>query len=210
MKKILLLLSILCAGVLNGMEQPVPASTLPPDVIKIIMLYVHTYDNPDDIITAIKKLSLVDTNFNVIINDIYGNTEGFKALVHMISDKAGKSTEEIAKKFNTPTAKRYLNLAKQATKLFFDEDKVNQINLLIKDGLDVNFSYEWLHTKLLKEVIKYLEPDIIQAFLNAGAKVDKWDLKDMLEYIDAITATSPSLKAYKIKDLLRNAMKNPQ
>ena len=49
MKKIALLLIILCANALNGMEQPEPAPTLPPEVIEVIVNQVYTYDDPDAI-----------------------------------------------------------------------------------------------------------------------------------------------------------------
>jgi len=142
MKKIALLFLFLCANALSGMEQPKSVSILPPEVIEMIIVYVHAYDNPDAVIKAIKSLSLVDINFNTIINDMYSNPEGFKVLVHMIANKFNKQPCEIANKFKTPAAEKYSDLCEKLRstlkRLGAQEDKIEGVKKLLEEGADIN------------------------------------------------------------------------
>jgi hypothetical protein len=210
------LISIIFSTItIQSMENRTTDSVVPPEVVEIIMAYVEaynedglpTYDNADAIIKAIKSISLVNTNFNTIINDMYGNTEGFKKIVQLIHNKTRVSTEEIADKFGTPAAKRYLELVKQATNLFGDTDKINKIKALINDGLDVNFTYKWAGDgTLFKQILRHAEPEIVKAFLDAGVKIEcQFELRDLVNYLEL--TTERSYKVYKIKDLLKNACK---
>jgi hypothetical protein len=135
MKKIALLLIILCAHALNGMEQPAP--TLPPEVIEVIVNQVYTYDDPDAMIKAIHKLSLFDTNFHTILNDMHGNPEGFKILAHMIAKKFNMQPCDIASRFHTQVAKNYVEICTQLRNKLKAQD-IAGVKQLLEQGADVN------------------------------------------------------------------------
>lgn len=105
MKKIALLITILSAGALNGMESPkhsqITWRDLPIDAKAVIVQALQTYDNPNDTLNAIKAMGLSDKELNKIVNDVYlrGNLKDFTALVHILANKFKKTTFNIATKF---------------------------------------------------------------------------------------------------------------
>ena len=184
MKKLILLFTIVCAGQLYGMEakQKMGAlGTLPRDIRnEIVNTALATSNNLDEAISMIQKLS---TLYNVR----YDNLNDFKRLVHLLADKFGMSTLEIASKFDTKTAKEYStlgNLLMQSI-IFSESDKITE---LISRGADVNLSekkfllgedgyYRSLETPLSwAKGIKYMPCEelahkkTIEILIKAGAK----------------------------------------
>jgi len=194
MKKMTLLftLTLLCAGALNGMEPEKPQldpdlwGQLPEDVKPLIMVALaKSGGSLNAAIDNIKKVSLINTKLNQMINEQYGNLAGFTRLIHILANKFNMfstSTEAIAKKFNTPAAEQYLALGEefrekvldQSVLLFDPEIALFNAQLLLENGLDPNFSFpdgplsrsllmeiEWLgqfdgSNKTIKAIIKLL------------------------------------------------------
>ena len=85
MKKIALLFTLLCAGALNGMEQPeqghyVGLAELSPEIQVMIIQTLNTYDktfspekNLTNTVNAIKAMSETNKQLNEVVNDMYGN-----------------------------------------------------------------------------------------------------------------------------------------
>ncbi len=184
MKKLILLFTIVCAGQLYGMEaeQKMGAlGTLPQDIRnEIVNTALATSNNPDEAISMIQKLS---TFYNVP----YDNLNDFKRLVHLLADKFGMSTLEIASKFDTKTAKEYSMLGNLLMQniIFSKSDEITE---LISKGADVNLSetksllgkdgyYRSLETPLSwAKGIKYMpyaelaHKKTIEILIKAGAK----------------------------------------
>jgi ankyrin repeat protein len=197
MKKLLLLITF-CA-MLNGMENPkrehghyVGMEDLSPEIKVMIIQSLHTYDFPDDVIDAIKALSLTDKELNAIVNDMYGNQQGFAQLAHLLANKFGETTESIAKKFKTPAANHYLNLAKQVHNAISHAD-FNTALQLVKKGADVNFPAQLLitilttHTTLDDTINALKTASITNEQLDKMINIDYGDLKGLTTLIQALS-----------------------
>ncbi len=77
---------------------------IPKDIKGLLVHYVYTYDKLEDIVSSIQATSLTNKELNNIINKV--NPKGFAALMHMLADKFGKTTEAVAEKFGIPATKR--------------------------------------------------------------------------------------------------------
>jgi len=105
MKKIALLLTILCAGQLYGMENPNQdgMAGLPPEVQVLIIQALKSGNDLDAVIKGIKNASEISKSLKQIINAEYGdfsNLKGFTALAHMLAKKFPKENPKtIAEKF---------------------------------------------------------------------------------------------------------------
>ncbi len=106
MKKLTVLFTLLCtASALNGMKPErgryVGMGDLPPEVQAIIVSYLHTYDNLNDIVKAIKATSETNRQLKEIVNEEYGDPKKFKALVHVLANKFNTATKNIAEQLGT-------------------------------------------------------------------------------------------------------------
>lgn len=142
MKKVSLLLTILCAGQLYGMEntdlsqgamEPEKKSNLgafeqlPPELRQIVAQ--TALELSTDINQAITIAKILPIN----------NLKDFTKLVHILADKFEYyTTQDIAKAFKTPASKAYLDLAKELADAIYYGD-VNKVTESIKKGADVNF-----------------------------------------------------------------------
>jgi len=143
MKKIVLILTLVCAGALTGMEVTKPGryvlwEDMPEDVKSLIVMYLHKSDTLKEAIYNIKAASLINKELSILVNKMYGNQKGFATLMHILADKFGETTEAIAEQFGTPAAKVYLDLANQLNVAIgnIDFDTAMQ---LIQQGADVNY-----------------------------------------------------------------------
>ena len=84
MKQIILIFTLLCAHALHGMEpQPDQGMTIEDlnlEAKDYIITALTTYDNLDDIIYAIKAISMTSKTFMMIIDEKYGTPEKIKRL----------------------------------------------------------------------------------------------------------------------------------
>ncbi len=202
MKKIALLLTIVCAGQLYTMKRIygmdptslyelrrtgpergryVGLGDLPREVQAIIIAYLQTNDDLDGTIAAIKEASkgvgLVNKQLNEIVNEVYGIPKGFTALVHVLADKFNTSTENVANKFNTSAAETYVKLGSSLLNFSGDrtQDAYDKMAELIKQGADVNFSSEYTP---LEMAIRNDDIEGVRLLLNSGAKPAKLQLDE--------------------------------
>jgi hypothetical protein len=154
MKKIALLFTIVCAGQLYGMEQPergyyTGIAELSPEIQVMIIQALNTYDSkltPEEnitkIVNAIKALSITNKQLHAVLSDMYGDLKSFTLLVGTLAEKFPSiSKEGIAKEFNTPMAKKYINLGHELLNFAELGNKNTEISKLIKEsGADVNFN----------------------------------------------------------------------
>ncbi len=189
MKKIILLLTMLCVSQLYGMEQPKKELSLleaenigglPKELQdRITQTAIASSNNLDEAITIIKKLS---TSFGVRYDKLFNNLEDFTQLVHKLADKFKISTIEVAKPFRTPISQKYDILTFRAKERMNDwdalwvkgstEDKKNKLyaslNQLINEGLDVNMTYG--NNSLLMHITSQTKsPMLVKLLLDAGA-----------------------------------------
>jgi hypothetical protein len=231
MKKIALLLTIVCAGQLYtmkriyGMEPErghyVGLGDLPREVQAIIIAYLQTNDDLDGTIAAIKEASkgvgLVNKQLNEIVNEVYGIPKGFTALVHVLADKFNTSTENVANKFNTSAAETYVKLGSSLLNLSGDRTQAayDEMTDLIKQGADVNF--EETNVDFGSEftplglAVRNFDAEGVRLLLDSGAKPTKSQL-DEAEEIVALYQDDPDTlkKAKAVKKLLEEAMKKQQ
>lgn len=153
MKKTILLLTILCAGHLYGMEPEqgytnTNLNELSPEVRYMIVRALSTTYNPKlnnienlkNTVNALNAMSRVNKQFNAIINDLYGksqeNLKEFTKLVHILADNFNVSTKEVAMMFNTPIAQQYIDLGEQLVILVYGDklDPRRQMEIYNKTG----------------------------------------------------------------------------
>jgi hypothetical protein len=148
MKKIALLLTIFCVGVLNAMEKPEPTCDwqgLYPEAKALIVQTLPTYTDPNAgkaleyIIETIKSLRLTNKELCEIVDDLYANQRGFTALVHILADKFDLSSKAIAEKFKTLIAHEYVKLGLDLLKFIQCRENQKAIELINK-GADANFT----------------------------------------------------------------------
>ena len=173
MKKTALLFTILCVGQLYGMENPHPElgafGQLPEELHKEIVKTLATSNNLEATIGAIKVAGTLQ-------GVRYDNLKDFTRLVNVLADTFGVSTVEVAKKFNTPTAKQYLNFEK-AHELIKLANRNRRENLsesyqglvkLIREGFNVNTT-GWSNGSLLMWASFFNLPVLVKVLLDAGA-----------------------------------------
>ena len=242
MKKIALLFTIICVQ-LYGMEstfvpvfakgfdghgkttadKPKPGryigiDNLPQEIQAIIVSSLHTYDNPDELIHAIKVISRTNTTLRKIIFARYGdfsNLQQFTALVHILANKFHLGTKEIADKFNTPTSKQYVELGNKVMHYVFTSksltDHLNEITELLQQGADVNYFKQFNGITNLHQAVTNLNPKLVQLLLDYGANQNlKYFTLTALEWAQKICQSQPNnYKAEEILEILKKTAKNP-
>ncbi len=190
MKKIILLLTMLCVSQLYGMEQPKKELSLleaenigglPKELQdRIAQTAIASSNNLDEAITMIKKLS---ASFGVRYDKLFNNLDDFTQLVHKLANKFKISTIEVSKPFRTPISQKYDVLTFRAKERMNDwnaswvsgsiEDKKDKLyaslNQLIKEGLDVNMTYANNYSLLADITSQTKSPTLVKLLLNAGA-----------------------------------------
>jgi ankyrin repeat protein len=217
MKKTLILCTLLCAAsALNGMNNRYAGlEELAPEVKVIILQAFNAYDNPTDVIKAIKAISATNRQLRDIVQDEYGNQKRFKALVHALANKFNVSTKSVAEQLGTPlTAKNYTLAGDTLTQAITDGN-VNGVVQAIKLGADVNYSFDHAEEKLtpLLLAVNHEKDDIVQLLLENGANPNFIGGHDMLtgrglKAIDYLyMKKGDAQQKEKIKALLEKAMK---
>ena len=179
MKKMILLSALVCAGQMYGMEPEKPQSvefgeewkTLPNDVKPLILMALTQSGNDlDEAIKSIVKASRTTKALNQMIN--LNDLQGFTKIVHTLANKFNVSTQKVAVQFSTPTSKEYNRLLREAhwyAREPVGEPITNNINQLIKEGLDVNAIYSDGKSLLQRAITDHRSLDLINLLLNAGA-----------------------------------------
>jgi len=181
MKKTTLLFTmLLCTSALNTMENPqlgryvIGMEDLSAEVKALIVSAISTYDNPNDIVNTIKATSHTNLELNAIVNDMYSNQKGFKALIQTLAKKFNSAPPVIAEKFNTAASKKYLNLAVTLLNAISYDAPIDQITQLINQGADVNYyNKDGISLLLLATSYKSDEdndnPELVKLLLDSGA-----------------------------------------
>jgi hypothetical protein len=182
MKKIALLLIIVCAGNLYGMEQAEKGhytgiAELSPEIQVMIIQALNTYDNNlsteeniTRIVNAIKAINATNKQLHGVVTDIYGDLKGLTALIGTLAEKFPSTSRKdiakqlIANKFNTELAQEYLSLADRLFQ-FIVFSYPEQVTQLIKEGADVNYSDSY--SSLLFYALKDVE--MVKLLLDFGA-----------------------------------------
>ncbi len=227
MKKIALLFTILCAGMLNGMEPEQGrfkgwGDLLPEMKVMVIQTLNTTYDdqlssqeNLKNIIAAIKATRLVDTESNKIITTMYGDQSGFMTLAHILAKELNTSTYNVAKEFKTNASQKYLDLGTQLANAIRGKDNAKVAELIIK-GADVNFMENPvnmpLHIKyrgntlLITAIMYQNSAEVIKLLLDKGANPN---LENHIfePLLNKFKKSKYSEDASKIRTLLEEARK---
>lgn len=222
MKKIALLFIITCTGQLYGMEptKPKPGryiglENLPQEVQVIIVSSLHTYDNPDDLIHALKAISRTNTTLRKMIFTRYGsfcNLKEFTTLVHILADQFNLSTKDIANKFNTPTSKYYVELGDKLRNYVFKStsltNHIDEVTKLIEQGADVNYSKQSNSLTALHQAVMNINPKMVQFLLDHGANQNlKYTGMTALEWAQKIYQSQPrNYQAKEIVQILKEAL----
>jgi len=218
MKKLTLLLTLLCASALNGMGPGYGhfrgLGDLPPEIQVMIIQTLNTYNTLDDVINAIKAISKTNQQLNAIVTEEYGNQKRFNALVHTLANKFNTTTKTVAQKLGTLAAKIYItagDILVQAIK----NNSINHIIQAINAGADINYSFNTGHETLtpLLLAVTHEQADIVKLLLEKGANPNFIGSHDVitergLKAIDYLSMKKDnSEQKEKIKALLEEAMK---
>ncbi len=155
MKKIILLFTLLCARALNGMEperNQIEWENLPNALRPIMNMYLNEYNNLDVMVNDIKAATQA---LNTMINEKSGNLAAFTEFMHVLSNKFNKNTHIIATKFETPDAKKYLDLGSKLIKASNTND-IKLVAQLLKQDADPNFSDIYI----IKRTASPLKPQV--------------------------------------------------
>jgi len=180
MTKIALLFTLLCAGALNGMENPehdhhIGLEKLSPEIQVMIIQDLNTYDpnlsDKENLITVIKAINAISrTNqqLNAVVNNVYDNQKKFTALVHMLADKSNKNRHSIAYTFKIPASKEYIRLARE----LFDaitNGNIDKVTQLITQGADVNYNTRAATPLLFTIMGENKNAKMVKLLLDSGA-----------------------------------------
>lgn len=200
MKKVLLLLAILCANTLYGMKRaagehyveadirselrPEIWGQLPSEVKALIMVALaQSGGNLDEAVNNIKKVSVLNKRFNQIINEAYSidNLQGFTQLVHILAEK-----------FGTPVARKYIQLGHDLLISIYDFSSfsIKKFEEYIKNGADVNYSSpsmpEYEMTPGIKTPMFFAmrqgKLEVIQLLLDSGVTLKSDEYYDTYKY----------------------------
>lgn len=176
MKKLTVLFTLLCtASALNGMKPErgryVGMGDLPPEVQAIIVSYLHTYDNLNDIVKAIKATSETNRQLKEIVNEEYGDPKKFKALVHVLANKFNTATKNIAEQLGTPFTTKHYTLAGDTLIQAIKNGSIHDVTKAIALGADVNYSFDHGEDKLTPLLLAVTNEkyEIIKLLLDNGA-----------------------------------------
>jgi hypothetical protein len=209
MKKIALLLTILCASQLYGMEKEKPElnpaiwgqAELPNDTkILIIMALAQSGDNINEAIKNIETASRINKASNTMVN--INNLQGFTKIVHMVADKFDKSPYYVANLFTIPIAQKYIKLGNALVSYIKDHNvKTDDIVQLINQGADVNY-YDDFGSAPLATTIMNSDLKMVQLLLNSGANPEERHL-----WLAEALYNKSYPETITIKELIEDAMK---
>lgn len=180
MKKLCLLGVLVCAVVLNGMEQSY-YKTLPKELQQeILSTALISSKNLTEAINALKNASMLH---GVQFDKLFDNLEDFTKIAHRLADQFNVSTWEVSFAFKkTPIAERYMDLIEKAvpgSARYNNEygllvssgiTRSDYLNKLIKEGVDVNATYVLYRDSLLTLSTKSIDNvDLIKLLLRSGA-----------------------------------------
>jgi len=175
MKKILLLCALIGAGQLYSMDPTLFLPRIEPEPTyhtqqAIANTALTLSKSVDEAINMIKQLSIVH-------KVQYDNLKDFTKLVHLLANKFGISTADIASKFNTPIAQTYLNLGNNLLSFVGDIRPATHVKIieLIDQGADVNFSSKG--TRPLQKALASYNLDVIKILIKSGVKITNDDVR---------------------------------
>jgi hypothetical protein len=191
LKKVIIC-SLICVSALKGMgpgHYGAGFSDLPREVQAMIIQYVHNYNNPKELIAAIKNTSMVNKKLNQIVQEMYGNIgdiKGFNTIINVLAKRFPDEYRfELANMFNTPMSRHYnklghefidiLNrLTKSYNEVNVDQELANA-QALINAGVDPNYSWKRTNSSLLKNMLQLAKENekyipFVQLLLENGAQ----------------------------------------
>jgi ankyrin repeat protein len=174
MKKLFLISAVLSVGFLNGMSvvgQNRPNVLLPEINEQIINKLIMVSATSNDLKTIVKTIEMTGLRYDNLVN--------FTKLVHALENKLNLATTVIAEEIQKlaiqeslkAAAQQYVGLANDLQKkVLFGGDGAH-ITELIKQGADVNASYQNGHNvSLLALAIEHRsDMNVLKVLLDAGA-----------------------------------------
>jgi hypothetical protein len=181
LKKVIIC-SLICVSALKGMgpgHYGAGFSDLPREIQAMIIQYVHNYNNPKELIAAIKNTSMVNKKLNQIVQEMYGNIgdiKGFNTIINVLAKRfPDEDRFELVNMFDTPMSRHYDKLGREFIDIinhltkYSSEVNVDQelakAQALINAGVDPN--YAW---KTMKKVSP-LKAAYAETLRNAGVYV---------------------------------------
>jgi ankyrin repeat protein len=185
--------------VTKAMEQESPLVALPPEIKDYIISFLKSAKDEKEAIKNIKALSLTSKEFNKLLN----NPDVIGSLIESLSKRFNKPSIDIALKFSTPGASKWLKSYIQAnleTKKQLDSylldaaQKGNKDAAIasIKAGADVNATDKDGNTPLILASRRGNE-NIVELLIKARANVNKANNNGVTPLIEASRYTGYSL-----------------
>jgi hypothetical protein len=173
MKKMLFLCALVCAGMLNAMENTEPKSSfyllLPELRHKIITMALESSTTPDEAIDKVKVLSIIQ---GVSYDKLFSNLKDFTIFVNFLAEKFNTTTEKVAVSCDLPIGSTYHNLLLFLINASNFRDDIQRVKSLIAQGADINGSIS-SNNKILTPLSGALERDtkeIAKFLISAGAQ----------------------------------------
>jgi len=144
-KKMILLLTLLCAGQLYSMEAPQTGSShvsgpdyiamLPRELKQHIIMLLITSGTLEEALQGIRRLTETNEEFNKMIN----NPIITRAIIRLLVQKFNAPSEYIAKKLSIQGSERYIKLCLDLWKALLQRGDFTLAENLIKDGADIDY-----------------------------------------------------------------------
>jgi len=144
---ILLLMTLLCAGHLYGMEPLYPQkpvinlsgpdymAMLPREIKGLVIVALTESKTLDEAIKAIRALTETNKEFNLIINEPVAT----RILIHLLVQKFKAPSEYIAQQLSTTGSERYIMLSKRLIAVLWQAEDFATAEQLINAGADIDF-----------------------------------------------------------------------
>lgn len=166
MKKIILLLTLLCTSQLYSMaipQGPDYIAVLPQDVKQYILLILTQSSTMEEAIQTIRSLTQTNKEFNALVNEPIT----MRTIIRLLVQKFNAPSEYIAQQLNTSGSQQYVALSLQLMHALWQHDWTAAENLL-KTGADVDFQTADTHP-----LIYGLNEGMKQQWLEIKSEVDK-------------------------------------
>lgn len=208
--KIALLLIILCASQVYGMEKEKPTyeetyGSLLPELKQNIINTALTLGNNN----LTQTIKIIESASAMYGTPLYNNLKDFTKLVHILANKFNTTTLNVAEQFNSQIAKKYTELVELAINFIQMYGKESYLfNEWIKDGLDVNATINNDNTSLLMYAAFYGNTQVVKLLLNAGANPHYKNNQGKTALDFLLSSHLPIQHPEDIKHYLNEAMQN--
>jgi len=139
MKKMMLLLTLLSAGQMYGMEPLYPPkpdymAMLPKEIKQQILMMLAYVSTVEEAVNAIRSLTETSKEFNAIAND----PKMIRTIIQILVQKFNVPSEYIAQQLSIKGSEQYIALSLQLMKALWQKDFV-QAEKLLYEGADIDF-----------------------------------------------------------------------